>query len=43
MLPRSVGEVEDRFSEMRRPGSFKELISVAEAVGIDVDDLRAGS
>ena len=41
MFPRSVGEVEDRFSDMRRPGSLKERISVADAV--DVDDLRAGS
>ncbi len=32
MLPRSVGDVEDRFSDMRRPGSFKELISVTETV-----------
>ena len=43
MLPRSAGEVEDRFSDMRRPGSFKELIAVAEAVAVDVGDLRAGS
>ena len=43
MLPRSTREVEDRFSEMRGPGSIKDLISVRGAVGVDVDDVRAGS
>ena len=42
-LQRAVGEVGDRFSDMRRPGSIKDLISVRGAVGVDVDDVRAGS
>jgi hypothetical protein len=43
MLPRSTREAEDRFSDMRGPGSIKDLISVRGAVGVDVDDVRVGS
>jgi hypothetical protein len=42
-LSRSAGKVEDRFSDTRGPGSVKDLISVRGAVGVDVDDVRAGS
>ena len=42
--PRSEAEkVEDRFSDTRRPASLKAVISVAESVGVDVNDVRAGS
>ena len=42
--PRSEAEkVEDRFSDTRQPGSLKAVISVAESVGVEVNDVRAGS